>query len=194
MIQLVQAVLEPEGYVVEGAGDGATALARLAAGPIDLVLLDVMLPDIDGRELCAQIRASRSPVYLPIIMLTALTGASNQHEGFSAGADDYLSKPFRMEELIDRVRVWMRVRKYLQTQLPQRDEPPADRGLLDTALATTHDLTRLLVLLLGVLEGWETMQPSPEEFRRLRTQFQDAAAAIASRVNLLSHQISAANE
>jgi CheY-like chemotaxis protein len=193
-IQLVQAVLEPEGYVVEGAADGATALARLAAGQIDLVILDVMLPDVDGRELCARIRAQVSPVYRPIIMLTALAAASDRHAGFSAGADDYLSKPFRLEDLVDRVRVWARVREYLKSHPPQREETVGDPSLLETALATSHDLTRLLVLLLGVLEGWETAQPSPEDFRRFRTQFHDAAAVIASRINLLSRQASAANE
>lgn len=99
-----------------------------------------------------------------------------------------------MDDLVDRVRVWIRVGEYLRAHTPQREELGADRSLLETALSTSHDLTRLLVLLLGVLEGWESAQPSPDEFRRLRAQFHDATAVIASRINLLSRQASAVNE
>jgi DNA-binding response OmpR family regulator len=188
IVGLVRAVLEPEGYLVQSAADGASAMARLAEGGIDLVLLDVMLPDIDGRELCKRVRAQPSPTYVPIVMLTALAAPTDRHAGFSAGADDYLTKPFGTAELVDRVRVWVRVHRYLKSHDAQRLGSVTERGLLEMALATSHDLTRLLMLLLTALEGWETTQPSPEDLRRLRSQFQDAADVVASRINLLMRQ------
>jgi len=73
-----------------------------------------MLPDVDGLELCRRVRARGGEVYVPIIMLTALSGAAQRHEGFSAGADDYVLKPFSAEDLLDRVQVWLQARQRLQ--------------------------------------------------------------------------------
>jgi DNA-binding response OmpR family regulator len=188
LLRLIETILEPEGYHVVTAVDGASAMARLAEGGIDLVLLDVMLPDVDGRELCQRIRAQPSPTYVPVIMLTALAAPTDRHAGFRAGADDYLTKPFGTEELADRVRVWVRVHRYLESHAAQRPGPATERGLLEMALATCHDLTRLLMLLLTALEEWETTQPSAEDLRCLRGQFQAAADVVASRINLLMRQ------
>jgi DNA-binding response OmpR family regulator len=187
---LLQRVLEPEGYRVEIATDGASGLALLEQGAIDLVLLDVMLPDIDGRDLCRRIRAHESLTYLPIIMLTALTTPADSHAGFSAGADDYLTKPFQLQELLDRVQVWLRVREYLKVQAQQRADRSDDQDALQIALATSHDLTRLLMLLLTALEAWETDRGSPQDLQRLRAEFHSAAAVLASRINVLTRQAS----
>ncbi|HEY7064538.1 MAG TPA: response regulator [Chloroflexota bacterium] len=191
---LVRAALEPEAYTVETVTAARPGLARLEAGAVDLVLLDVMLPDVDGLELCRRIRAHPSLPYIPIIMLTALAEPADRHAGFSAGADDYLGKPFSVQELLDRVRVWVRVRQYLASQGSQSHEPTGEDTLLEMALATSHDLTRLLMLLLTALEEWESTSPAPRDLRRMRTQFQDAAAVIASRINLLTRQAHAVRE
>src|SRR5437868_9021186 len=102
--ELLASVLAGEGYASEAAADGLAAVARLARGGIDLVLLDLMMPGLDGFAVCRQVRAHTQPAepYLPIIMLTARTEVHDQQEGFAAGADDYIAKPFHVETLAAR--------------------------------------------------------------------------------------------
>jgi two-component system, OmpR family, response regulator MprA len=99
--------LELQGYEVELASDGAEALERLAAnGQPDAVVLDILMPGIDGLEVCRQIRRRGSGV--PVLMLTARDAVGDRVEGLDAGADDYLVKPFALEELLARVRALLR--------------------------------------------------------------------------------------
>jgi two-component system, cell cycle sensor histidine kinase and response regulator CckA len=114
--EVLEALLDSCGYAVEIVADGLAALERLAARGVDLVLLDLMLPDLNGYEVCRRVRAEESEVYLPIIMLTALASEADRHAGFAAGADDYVSKPFEANDLLDRVEVWLRTRQRLQQQ------------------------------------------------------------------------------
>jgi CheY-like chemotaxis protein len=111
--ELVADVLTHAGYDVETAADGGTALDRLDED-IDLVLLDLMLPGVDGLEVCRRLRAREREGHLPVIMLTALSSDAQRHAGFAAGADDYLSKPFKTQELLDRVQVWIAARQRLK--------------------------------------------------------------------------------
>jgi DNA-binding response OmpR family regulator len=99
--------LEREGYEVEGVGDGEEALRHAAgADEPDLVIIDVGLPGIDGLEVCRRIRAMRPAV--PILFLTAQDGELDIVDGLDAGADDYITKPFRVSELLARVRAHLR--------------------------------------------------------------------------------------
>src|SRR4051812_27573066 len=75
-----------------------------------------MLPDGNGLELCRRVRAQEFGVYLPIILLTALSSEAGRHAGFAAGVDDYVTKPFEAADLLDRVDVWVRTRKRLEQQ------------------------------------------------------------------------------
>lgn len=97
--------LAAEGYQVSRAADGPAAVAAFAAHRPDVVVLDVMLPGFDGHEVCRRIQAQR-PV--PVLMLTARTQEADVVGGLSAGADDYLTKPFRMRELVARVAALLR--------------------------------------------------------------------------------------
>jgi two-component system response regulator MprA len=99
--------LELEGYEIELAGDGAEALERLGAEPApDAVVLDVLMPNIDGLEVCRQVRRSGSRV--PVLMLTARDDVDSRVAGLDAGADDYVPKPFALQELLARVRALLR--------------------------------------------------------------------------------------
>ncbi len=111
--ELIADLLVGAGYTPRGAADGAEALAAIEAGGVDLVLLDRNIPEVDGVEVCRRVRAAGGEDYLPIIMLTALTTRPDRHEGFAAGADDYVGKPFDMAELLDRVQVWVSARRRL---------------------------------------------------------------------------------
>ena len=96
-----------EGYSVEVAADGPAALAAARDRPPDLVILDGMLPGLDGVEVCRRLRAGSD---VPILMLTARDGVSDRVSGLDAGADDYLVKPFAYDELLARVRALLRRR------------------------------------------------------------------------------------
>jgi two-component system response regulator MprA len=99
--------LELEGYEVELAVDGGDALHRLEAnGQPDAVILDVLMPGVDGLEVCRRIRGKGNPV--PVLMLTARAEIENRVSGLDAGADDYLPKPFALEELLARLRALLR--------------------------------------------------------------------------------------
>jgi two-component system response regulator MprA len=101
----LQRVLVAEGHEVERVGDGLEALRRAREQPFDLVVLDVMLPSMDGVGVCRRLRATAQ---VPVLMLTALGGTSERVRGLDAGADDYLVKPFAYEELLARVRALLR--------------------------------------------------------------------------------------
>ena len=98
--------LELEGYEIELAADGNEALYRLDGGVPDAVILDVLMPGMDGLEVCRTIRRSGSTV--PVLMLTARTQVEDRVEGLDAGADDYVTKPFALEELLARLRALLR--------------------------------------------------------------------------------------
>lgn len=106
MARSIQMTLSESGFEVETVGTGADAEARASKDAFDLYLLDLMLPDRDGIELCKALRAGG--ITSPIMMLTALSGTSRKVAGLDSGADDYLTKPFEVEELVARVRALLR--------------------------------------------------------------------------------------
>ncbi|HEV8601789.1 MAG TPA: response regulator transcription factor [Gaiellaceae bacterium] len=110
--------LERDGFRVVSARDGEEALRRFAAEPIDLVVLDIMLPKIDGLEVCKRLRAESS---VPIIMLTARDDEFDTVLGLELGADDYITKPFSIREFRSRVRALLR-----RAGSARRDAPPAE--------------------------------------------------------------------
>jgi two-component system, OmpR family, response regulator len=115
--------LEKEGYEVVHALDGQEALAHFEQQQFDLVVLDIMLPKLDGLEVCRRLRA-KSPV--PIIMLTAKAEEIDKVLGLELGADDYITKPFSMREFRSRVRAALRRAEMVPS--PEMDEKPLERG------------------------------------------------------------------
>jgi two-component system response regulator MprA len=103
---LISRGLRLEGYQVEVAPDGETALDKAYNNPPDLIILDLMLPDIDGLEVCRQLRATGADE--PVLMLTAKDAIPDRVAGLDAGADDYLVKPFALDELLARIRALLR--------------------------------------------------------------------------------------
>jgi adenylate cyclase len=120
-IRLLEAVLGPRGYTVDSASSGAEALERLAAEPPDLVLLDIVMPELDGYEVCRRIRASSQTAVLPVVMITA-SGDAEKVRALEAGADDFVMKPFDKAELLARVRSLLRIKQYHDTIQQQAAE------------------------------------------------------------------------
>jgi DNA-binding response OmpR family regulator len=109
LADMVSAYLGQSGYLVTHAGDAQTGLAQLQANPADLVILDLMLPDLDGLEVCRRIRALPGALgRTPVLMLTAKGDPMDRIIGLEMGADDYLPKPFEPRELLARIRAVLR--------------------------------------------------------------------------------------
>jgi len=158
--------LRKDGYDVVRAADGREALDRFAEQTFDLVVLDVMLPRVDGLEVCRRLRAEE--VWSPTLMLTALDDVDERVRGLDAGADDYLPKPFSFEELLARIRALVR-----------RSAPPRPTVLqvgdmrLDPA---AHRAWR----------GTEELSLTSREFSLLET-FMRHPGRVLSRLELLEH-------
>ena len=173
---MVQEILESVGHTVEAVHDGPAALARIREGGLDLVLLDLMMPGMDGREVCRQVRAQARGLYLPIIMLTALGRHDDQHAGFAAGADDYIVKPLTLDNLLDRVQVWLRMRRRLAAAAAQ--------GYADTEAALQLARTPLQVLL-NLVQVLETAAPGGEDVGGVRAQLAETAQALQAQQEIL---------
>ena len=120
-VRLLKAKLSAEYYDVITAGSGAEALELIRSETPDIVLLDVMMPEMDGFEVCRRVRADPATALLPVIMVTALNEQSDRVMGLEAGADDFLTKPVRDMALFARLRSLLRV-KMLLDELRLREE------------------------------------------------------------------------
>jgi class 3 adenylate cyclase len=117
----MDAVLSPRGYTVITAESGEAALAALKESSIDIVLLDILMPGMDGHHVCREIRADEATAFLPVIMITA-SGAQEKLRALESGADDFVTKPFVQAELIARVASLSRVKRYHDTIRRQSEE------------------------------------------------------------------------
>ncbi|KAB8331979.1 hybrid sensor histidine kinase/response regulator [Scytonema tolypothrichoides VB-61278] len=135
---LLETILESEGYKVELVSNGRSALQQIAQAPPDLILLDVMMPEMDGYEVTRRIRQNREISYIPILLITAYHDASVV-EGLDAGADDFIRKPFDHEELLARVRSMLRLKHSIDEQQKMA------RQREDFVSRLTHDLRTPLV-------------------------------------------------
>ena len=121
-VKLLADVLSAKGYAVATASSGAEALAEIEAHKPDLVLLDVVMPEMSGYEVCRRIRARPDSEMLPIVLVTALDPAEERAKGLDAGADDFLSKPIHQAELLARVRSLLRIKELYETVQAQAAE------------------------------------------------------------------------
>ncbi len=150
LANLIARVLKEEGYSVQTVGDGRSALALALAEPFDLLIVDWMLPEVDGVQVVKRLRTAE--VSVPVLMLTARSQIEDRVEGLDARADDYLPKPFSLSELLTRVRALLRW---------PREEKKADSALL-TAGDVTLDPVRH-----AVWRGGERIDLSAKEFALL---------------------------
>jgi diguanylate cyclase (GGDEF)-like protein len=140
-IELLRARLEARGYEVEGASDGQAALDAVNRTCPDLILLDVMMPKMDGMEVVKRLKSNKALPFIPVIMQTALDSTENKVEGLDAGADDYITKPINFAELEARVNSLLRI-KTLQSDLAAREKE----------LSELNDKLRLISLTDGLTE------------------------------------------
>ena len=110
--QFLKDELEDKGYLVSTAEDGEEALAIVAENPPDLILLDVMMPKLDGYEVCRRLKSDERTILIPVVMVTALTASHERIKGIGVGADDFLSKPYNRLELLTRVRSLLKLKRH----------------------------------------------------------------------------------
>src|SRR2546423_5116113 len=142
-IELLRARLEARGYEVEGANDGQAALDLVDRWCPDLMLLDVMMPKMDGMEVVRRLKAKtarKELPFIPVIMQTALDSTENKVEGLDAGADDYITKPINFAELEARVKALLRI-KQLQTELQASKEELSELNNKLREISLTDGLT-----------------------------------------------------
>ncbi len=152
---ITKSYLEKEGYRVITAYDGEVALLEFKSNPVDLVILDLMLPKLSGEEVIKQIRTLSD---VPVIMLTAKVEEDDRIQGLRLGADDYVTKPFSPRELMERVRtILRRIEKY---NLPRADIMITDDGILEMDLANNR-----------IFKRGEEVVLTKNEFQILRTIF-----------------------
>ena len=120
-IRLLEAILAPRGYEVATATSGEEALETISQTPVDLVLLDIVMPGLDGYEVCRRIRGQVDTAYLPVVMVTA-SGEEEKIKALEAGADDFLTKPINQSELLARVASLARIKRYQDTIKRQAGE------------------------------------------------------------------------
>jgi two-component system KDP operon response regulator KdpE len=161
--RFLRTALAAQGYRVEEADDGEAALEFLARNPVDLVVLDLGLPGMDGLEVVRRLRGADSPV--PIIILSSRDDEAGKVAALDLGADDYVAKPFGMEELLARIRAALRHR------LQQEGEKPIFRSG-DLAV----DLTRRIVTVRGA-----EVKLTPREYDLLRLLVQHAGKVLTHR-------------
>lgn len=149
--RLLKMYLEKEGYTIDEAEDGEIALRKAVSEDYDLILLDVMLPGIDGIEVCTRLRQVKAT---PIIMLTAKGEEMNRVQGFEVGADDYVVKPFSPREVIYRVKAVLR--RSSATAFLTND-PKTSNNIVFPHLVIEHDAHR-------VTAGGQEVSLTPKEY------------------------------
>ena len=167
LAQVVRKVLEEEGHTVDVAHDGEEGLALAMDGSHDVIVLDILLPGIDGVEVCRTLRASR--VDTPVLLLTALDAVADRVRGLDAGADDYLPKPFAFQELLARLRALGRRR----VQAREPDQLRTADLLLDLRRRRAE-------------RAGSTIELSPREFALLEFLMRNEGRVV-SRTQILDH-------
>lgn len=169
IIDLLRLDLELMGFNVDSANDGLNALKKAEAKLYDLIVLDVMMPKLDGFEVCKRIRANRASASVPIVLLTAKGTIEDKIRGFNAGADDYLVKPFEFQELMVRMRALFRRTGTLnkETTAQKKDE-----------VLSSGDLKLIPSSLEVVLRG-RLIKLTPTEFEILYCLMQHVGEAVS---------------
>ena len=164
---LVEVCLKNEGYTVYKCGSGEAALTCVARQHLDLAILDVMLPDLDGFTLCQKIREEH---LFPILMLTARVEDMDKIMGLTVGGDDYVTKPFSLEEVVARIRAILR-----RTREQVEDDPIIRVADLEIN-EDSHDVTR----------AGQPVDLSPTEYKLLR-YLMDNEGRVLSKAQILDH-------
>ena len=169
-LRLLIRILQKQGYKVRPVTNGFSALEAIQSSPPDLILLDIMMPDIDGYELCQQLKAEPQFSQIPIIFLSALEEGINKAKAFEVGGADYITKPFQMKEVLARVSNQLAVRS-LQIQLQEKNQKLTEQNVqLHQEIAERRQVemeTRLLLRATQAISKSENFESAIDLILRL---------------------------
>ena len=176
-LSLLEAMLSPRGYQVVTAASGPQALERIAAEQIDICLLDVSMPGMDGFEVCRRIKANELSRNIPVVMITSYSDQANRIRGIESGAEDFISKPFDSAEVLARIKMLLQVKQLNDRRLElEADLQRAHDGLERTVAERTAELTRTNLQLTGEIEerkkAEESLQGTYAEIKALKDRLQ----------------------
>jgi two-component system, sensor histidine kinase and response regulator len=188
-VQLLKRKLEREGLQVAAAYNGHEGLALIARDKPDLILLDVMMPDMDGIEVCQRLQASEETRSIPVIFITARTTKESKLEGLAVGAVDYITKPIDLDETLARVQTQLRFvsvnREMVELQRRlQEMRRAATIGAVTSGIA--HNLNNLLGVVIGHLDLIKVYADKPEDVRRNLQQIESAVQRIVAIIRQLT--------
>ena len=184
-LKLLNALLVPQGYEVISAENGETALKCLSSSLPDLVLLDVMMPKLDGYEVCEKIKSKKETQFLPVVMVTALRDEEERIRGIEAGCDDFISKPFDKHELLARVKSLLRI-KSMHDELKNSYAKLNELQMLKDNLVglIVHDINNLLMITrINFHRAFIKKEDFPEDIKKSLTiaaMHMDELAALVS--------------
>jgi sigma-B regulation protein RsbU (phosphoserine phosphatase) len=144
-IRILQIQLRARGYTVVTATNGQEALERVKTDEPDLILLDIMMPHMDGFEVCRRVRANAATQFVPIVMVTALSDTQDRIRAIEAGADDFISKPFDSHEVLARVRSLVRIKQYHDALETANKELAAHNARLEEELQMAREVQEILM-------------------------------------------------
>ena len=150
-VKAIRTKLQSEGHTILDASNGAEALQKFQANKPDLVLLDIMMPGMDGYEVCERIKSTNGDAFTPVILVTAKTDTQSLVKGFDVGADDYITKPFKPIELVARVRGMLRIRDVLRENSYLKEELAKNYDF-DTIVGESQEMKRVFDLVEKVVE------------------------------------------
>ena len=166
-LRLLADILKDKGYKVRPAPSGARALATIRKEPPDLILLDIMMPGMDGYEVCRQLKANESTKDIPIIFLSALNEVFDKVKAFKAGGIDFITKPFQVEEVLARVRTHLTIRAQ-QKALALQNAALLKKNMLITEQAKKLELLATRDFLTGLSNRRDFLERAVQEEKRFK--------------------------
>lgn len=188
-VQLLRRKLEKEGLKVDSAYNGMDALAAVEKDKPDLILLDMMMPDMDGLEVCQRLQLREDTRSIPIIFITAKTSKEGKIEGLGAGAVDYITKPIDLDETYARVQTQLRVvtiNREMQELQHRLAEARRTAALGAVTQGIAHNLNNLLGIVIGYLDLIKAFHDKPELVKRNVQHVDDAVQRIVVIIKQLS--------
>jgi len=162
-IDLISYFLKPQKYEIEVAMNGEEAIEKIAQFPPDLILLDIMLPKMNGFEVCERVKKNPKTRFIPVIMITALRELKDKVHGLEVGADDFISKPFENVELLTRVKSLLRIKQYHDELEKKNNElKKMDEFKDELAHLIVHDMKNPIFVIQGNLQMMGMSMQSPE--------------------------------
>lgn len=183
-IFLIRCFLEKEKFTVFEAASGLKALKLINEGPHpDLIILDIMMPEMDGYEVCQALKAKDATSHIPVIMLTARNTTEDMVKGLNCGASDYITKPVNFEELTARIRTHLRI-KQLERELIKKEKL---ESILQMSVSIRHELNNPLTGVLGMSELLALDEDMPKAKRiEMATVIRDQSIRIRDIVQKMS--------